>query len=53
MTVHVVSVMYVQKEMGKQFCTCIKYVVFVFKNMSKYGSQLYLMQHLCGMVVIF
>jgi hypothetical protein len=33
--VHVVSVMYVQKEMGEQFCTCIKYVVFVFKNMSK------------------
>jgi hypothetical protein len=34
-TVHVVSVMCIQKEIGEQFCACIKYVVFVFKNMSK------------------
>jgi hypothetical protein len=34
-TVHVVSVMYVQKEMGEQFFSCIKYVVFLFKHMSK------------------
>jgi hypothetical protein len=34
-TVHVVSVMYVQKEVGEQVCTCIKYVISVFKNMSK------------------